>query len=257
MNGKKDLLNDEFFDREISDFLSAYTVKTVDEGKVDETIEILRAYMPKVKDKYPILKLIRNEITYVNNMYWLISMLVMILGIIITNKANYSYYETLLYISPIPIILGIYEVEHSKREKVWELEKSFKYSYSKVMLSKMIIIIAFTTIINMILSLFMYGGESSNDLLRVMAAWISPICIVFSINTIISSKLSNSYSTIITVAIWIIALVLGGQRMINFIKVAEITSLIITMVISIVIFLFATVQFYNDAEKYEGEVIWS
>ena len=258
MNGKKDLLNeDQFFDREISEFLFAYTVETMDEEKMDETIDVLRAHMPKAKDKYKIFKLMKNEITYVNKGYWAISILVMILGIIVTNQQNYSTYETLLYISPIPIILGIYEIERGKREKMWELEKSFKYSYSKVMLSKMIVIIAFTTIINMILSLFIYSGQSSSELLRVMTAWIAPTCIVFSINIIILNKVSGTYSTMITSALWMITLVLGRARIINFIEGAEIVSLIITISISMVIFLFVTLQFYNDAEKYGGELLWS
>ncbi len=258
MNGKKDLLNeDQFFDREISEFLFAYTVETMDEEKMDETIDVLRAHMPKAKDKYKIFKLMKNEITYVNKGYWAISILVMILGIIVTNQQSYSTYETLLYISPIPIILGIYEIERGKREKMWELEKSFKYSYSKVMLSKMIVIIAFTTMINMILSFFIYSGQDTSELLRVMTAWIAPTCIVFSINIIILNKVSSTYSTMITSALWMITLVLGRARIINFIEGAEIISLIITISISMVIFLFATLQFYNNAEKYGGELSWS
>ena len=258
MNGKKDLLNDdEFFDREISEFLATYTVETVDEDKVDETIDVLRAYMPKAKNKYQLFKLMKNEITYVNKMYWVISMIVIILGIMVTNQQNYSAYETLLYISPIPIILGIYEIERSKRENMWELEKSFKYSYSKVMLAKMIIIMAFTTIINMLLSLFIYSGQSTSELIRIMTAWIVPICIVFSINIIILNKVSSNYSIIITSVLWIITLVLGRKWIINFIEGAEIILLIITMAISISIFLFAALQFYNNSKKYEGELSWS
>lgn len=257
MNGKKDLLNDDLIELEISEFLTSYTVKTIDEEKIDETIDVLRAYMPKAKDKYQLFKLIKNEITYVNKMYWIISMLIIILGIIITNQQCYSAYETLLYISPTPIILGIYEIERGKREKMWELEKSFKYSYSKIMVTRLLIVMAFTTIINMILSLFIYSAQEDSELIRLMTVWIVPISIVFLINIIILNKVSSNYSIIITSSLWIITLVLGREKIISFIEGAKIISLITAISISIVILIFTILKFCSYAEKYEGELSWS
>lgn len=257
MSGKRDLLNDDDLDLEIREFLASYTVNTIDEDKIDETIDVLRTYMPKEKDKYQIFNLIKNEITYVNKTYLLISMLIMILGIISTLQQNYSIYETLLYISPIPMLLGIYEVQRGMREKVWELEKSFKYSYSKIMVTRIIIIMSFTTILNMVLSLFICGGQESGNLIRVMTAWIAPISMVFLTNIIILNKFSSNYSSIITSTFWIIILVFGGNKIMSFIEGAKIISLIITIAISILIFLYAILKFYNYSQKYEGELSWN
>lgn len=257
MNGKKDLLNDDCWDREIDEFLASYTVKTIDEEEIGRTVDVLRTYMPKAKDKYKVFRLIQNEITYVNKIYWVISMIIMILGIIITNQQSYSSYETLLFISPIPIILGIYEIERGKREKMWELEKSFKYSYSKIMITRLLIIISFTAIVNMTYSLFLYNGQGADVLIRFMTAWIAPIFIVILINIIVVNRFSSSYSIIITSSIWIVTLVLGREKIISFIEDAQTISLIITILISIVIFSFAILKFYNYEEKYEGELLWS
>lgn len=257
MSGKRNLLNDDSLDLEISEFLASYTVNTIDEDKIDETIDILRTYMPKEKDKYQIVNLIKNEITYVNKTYLVISILVMILGIIFTLQQNFSIYETLLYISPIPMVLGIYEVQRGMREKMWELEKSFKYSYSKIMVTRIIIIMSFTTILNMVLSLFICGGQESSDLIRVMTAWIVPISMVFLTNIIILNKFSSNYSSIITSTLWIVILVFGRNKIISFIEGAKTISLIITISISILIFLFTILKFYKYAEKYEGELSWN
>lgn len=257
MNGKKDLLNDTAWEVEISEFLTSYTAKAVDEEKIDKTVDVLREYMPKAKEKYKLLKLFKNEITYVNRVYWIISMLVIIFGFFITNQQNYSIYKTLLCISPIPIILGIYEAERGKREKTWELEKSFKHSYSKIMVTKILIILSFTTILNMLISLLICSGQESCELIRIMTAWIAPISIVFLVNIIISSKISSNYSMMITTALWILTLVLGSEKIINFIERAKILSLIITISISIGVFLLTISKFYNYAEKYEGELSWS
>lgn len=257
MSVKKDLLNDEFFDNEISEFLNSYTVKTIDEEKVDKTIDVLRTYMPNKEDKYQLFKLVKNEITYINKMYWIMSIILMILGVVVTSEQKYSVYETLLYISPIPIIIGVYEIERSKRSCMWELEKSFKYSYSKIVFVRIIIIMAFTTMINIILSLFIYNGQTSGELIRIMTAWIVPICIVFSINLIIVNKVSSGYSMIIASSLWIITLILGSERIIRFIEGGEIILVVVTMSISVLICLFTTLQFCNNARKYEGGLLWS
>lgn len=257
MNGKRDLLNDDALDLEISKFLETYTVNTVDEDKIDETIDVLRAYMPRVKDKYQVVNLIKNEITYVNKMYWFISILVMILGIIFIAEKNYSIYDTLLYISPVPTVIGIYEIQRGKRENMWELEKSFKYSYSKIMLTRILIIMSFATILNLILSLFIWGGYESSELIRIMTAWIAPISIVFLINVIILNKVSSNYSAIFTSIFWIVILVFGQDDVITFIEGAKVISLVVTIVISISIFLFTILKFYKYEKKYEGDLSWS
>lgn len=158
---KRDMLDDEFMDKEIEDFLASYVVKDCDKERIDETIDVLKSYIPKQKEKHVLLKMIKNELTYANKIYLLASLIFIILGIFLTARIKVSSYYIMLFASPIPVIIGLYELAKSRMNHMWELEKSMKYSCSIISLAKIIIVIGTSSILNIFLSLVLCNISSS------------------------------------------------------------------------------------------------
>ena len=70
---KRNLLDDEFYDKEISEFLESYVLEEASEEKIEETIDVLKEYMPREKERYPLLKVIKNQLTFISREYIAIS----------------------------------------------------------------------------------------------------------------------------------------------------------------------------------------
>lgn len=251
-------LNDiEVIDKEIEKFLSLYIVENVENEKIHDTIEVLRKYMPSRKEKNPFSFLIRNEVTYINKTYWSFSILMVLVGMLIMNNYNISVYTTLLYISPLPMMLGIFEITRGKMSGVWELEKSLKYSYSKIVLSRIIIIISFTSIINTFLLIVSGYGHTSTTLIKLLTVCIMPICILCSLTLLIMSKISTNRLVMLMSSLWFIFIAREEKNIINLIEKTRDISLLITIIISLIVFIMSIFYFYKSQQKYEGEILWS
>lgn len=255
---RRDLLNDDdFFDKEINDFLQAYVPKPCDEDKIDETIDVLKDYMPKKKNKYALLTMIKNQVTYVNRGYIAFSIIFMILGIILSSRCQVSAYDTLLIFSPFPVIIGIYEIAKSKTQNMWEIEKSYKYSYSLVFLSRMIIVTIISSFSNMFFSLSLCNFDIGDMFVRCMSAWIVPMTIVFSISLVIFSRISRVYAPLGACSIWIITLAFCNRWIVSFLQNAREGLLILIMAFSISVFILSFIKFYKVEKNYEGEALWN
>lgn len=254
---KKDLLDNELIEKEIEEFLSMYTVKHIEDEKIDDTIDVLRAYVPRKKEKTNIVELIINEVKYIDRLYILSVILIMLLGLVLNKINKASVYMNILFVSPLPMLLGIYEVIKSRKNKMWEIEKSCKYSYSKVFLSKMVIIMIMTTVVNMILCLSVNYGNTENIFSKLMTAWIVPLCILSSINLIMISKNSRINGGVLTFIVWLIVLVIEEKRIVTIIEAAGNIVLFTIMIASIGILLYSIYKFYKNIENYEGELAWN
>lgn len=262
MKKKIETINDDFeidnlFDEEIEGFLESYRVQLVEEERIERTIECLKEYLPRKKEKYELLKLIKNQITYINSFYWIVSFLIFILGMIFIGKNNISAYEGMLYIAPIPILLGIYELEKGKREGVWELEKSFKYSYSKITLVNLLIVISFTTIINIFLSFIIANTRESVILINLMAMWIAPMAIIFLINAIVLTKIKTDYPIVVLSITWVFTLLITHKVIIKNLINGNFVTNLVTIIISMVVIALIILDGYKKSKDYEGELLWS
>lgn len=257
---KKDVhqhIEDEYFDKEIEEFLSAYTPEKVPEDKVEETIEKLRCLVPGKKQKYLIAGLMKNELSYVNISYWIISLVLLLSGIMCVGISSISPYETLLCISPVTGIIGAVGVIGSKMGTAWELEKSFRYSYGKVILSRILIVVSLAAVINIVIGFAAACNIGFDNTARLMASWIAPMCIMCTVNIILLRKTSAITSFISTSAIWIIILSVFNNKIIAFIRYGSNMMVLCAVMISILIFTMYLYRTYKDMESYEGEVIWN
>lgn len=235
----ENLLEEDLID--IEDFLNSYVVNKVDEQKIDSTIDILKSYMPKaevqeIKNHSRILESIKNNIelikfqfSLVSKVYFIASLLLMLVGTITIIKLNLSIYLSASIIAPIPILLGIFEIIKGRDENVWELELSYKYSLREIILSRLIIINVISILISITMSIILNNTYLEINLLEMISIWLIPIFLVGSISLIITSLYKSINSIALCISIWI----LGVMSISIYGKIADISNINMFMVLGI------------------------
>jgi hypothetical protein len=260
----ENLLEEDLLD--IENFLESYVVEKRDEQSVDDTIDVLRAYMPKEVNQKKVkllnnikssLELVKFNLSLVSKIYWILSLLLILGGLVITIKSKLNIYAGVLTIAPIPILLGLIELIKGKDENVWELELSYKYSLKEIIFSKLIIIGAFSIGISFIMSLLLVNTYSEINLLKMINTWLIPIFITASISLIMVSIYRSINSITLCVAIWIVqANLVSTETIENIIGISNITLLfilaisIVTMAGSLKLFYKRTIN-YIDYKSYD------
>lgn len=242
---------------DIADFLDNYIVKKVDEQKIDSTIDILKSYMPKqevqtIKEHNTFLERMKNDIdlvkfqfSLISKIYFISSLLLILVGTITTMKLNLSIYLSASIIAPIPILLGIFEIIKGRDENVWELELSYKYSLREIVLSRLIIINVVSVLIGIIISINLNNVYSDINLFKMIGIWLIPIFIISSMSLVITSVYRSINSITLCIVIWI----LGAVSISIYEKIADITNIniFIVLVISGISTIVASRLFYKKS----------
>lgn len=253
--GFEDLLEADLMD--IEDFLDSYVVNRVDEEKIDSTIDILKAYMPKeevqaINYQETFLERMKNNIdlvkfqfSLISKAYLIASLLLILVGTITTVKLNLSIYVSASIVAPIPILLGIFEIIKGREENVWELELSYRYSLREIVLSRLIIINAISILISIIISVNLSNTYSQINLLKMISIWLIPIFLVGSISLIITSLYRGINSIALCISIWI----LGAMSISAYEKISDITAIntFIVLGVSAISLVIASKLFYKKS----------
>ncbi|WP_437344560.1 hypothetical protein [Terrisporobacter glycolicus] len=251
----EDLLEEDL--KEIENFLDSYIVPEVNEYKIEATIDVLRDYMPVTERKHKVnlypnvkssLELIKLNLFFVSKLYWFLSLLLVLLGTIITVKFEFNIYETAISIAPIPILLGVFELIKGRDESVWEIELSYKYSLREILLSKIIIIGVFSIGIGLIISILLINTYSSVNILKMLVLWLIPIFLTSSVSLVIVSIYRSINSIAICISIWILSIILMNNIQLNISHFAELAVLalsFITMIYSLRLFYKQSINFYD------------
>lgn len=251
---------EEFLEEDLMDienFLDSYIVSKVDEEKIDSTIEILKSYMPKeevqhVKAYEQLLDRIKENISLVkfqfsliSKVYFVASLLLILVGTITTIRLNLSIYLSATIIAPIPILIGIFEIIKGREENVWELELSYKYSLREIVFSRLIIINVVSILISTVMSLILNNAYSQINLLKMMSIWLIPIFLIGSISLIITSYYRGINSIALCIAIWI----LGSMSISIYETIVDITHINTFMILgmSVIIALLSMKLFYKKS----------
>lgn len=242
---------------DIENFLDSYVVSRVDEEKIDSTIDILKAYMPKeevqvIKYEETFLEKIKNNIDLVKFQFGLISkayliasLLLILVGTITTTKLSLSVYVSAYIVAPIPILLGIFEIIKGREENVWELELSYKYSLREIVLSRLIIINTLSILMSIIISIALNNTYSQINLFKMISIWLIPIFLVGSISLVITSMYRSINGIALCISIWI----LGAVSISVYEKMANIANINTLMVlgISVIATVIASKLFYKKS----------
>lgn len=251
----EDLVESDLMD--IEDFLDSYVINKVDEQKIDSTIDILKSYMPKqevqaIKEQSIFLERIKNNIdlvkfqfSLISKIYFISSLLLILVGTITAIKLNLSIYLSASIIAPIPILLGIFEIIKGRDENVWELELSYKYSLREIVLSRLIIINIVSILISIIISIGLKNTYSEINLFKMISIWLIPIFLVGSISLAITSIYRSINSIALCIAIWI----LGVLSISIYEKIAVITNIntFIVLGVSVISVVIASKLFYKKS----------
>ena len=238
---------------DIEDFLDSYVVSKVDEEKIDSTIDVLKSHMPKeevqhVKVQEYLLDRIKENISLVkfqfsliSKVYFIASLLLILLGTITTIRLNLSIYLSASIIAPIPILIGIFEIIKGREENVWELELSYKYSLREIVFSRLIIINVVSVLISIMMSLILNNAYSQINLLKMISIWLIPIFLVGSVSLIVTSFYRGINSIALCISIWI----LGVMSISVYETIADITHINTFMILGIsVIFTLASMKLF-------------
>lgn len=266
-----DDLNDIEFDnlidedlKEIELFLDSYMVKKVDDEKIENTIDALREYIPKQAEEgiaiklkqsligniKSIINLAQFNISLVSKSYWIISLVLILLGVIATKKFNFNIYSSAIIMSPIPILLGIFELIKGKEENVWELELSYKYSLKETLLCKIVIILIFSILISLIMTVTLYNTNCEISLLKMIKLSLIPMFVTSAISLVIVSLYRNSNSIGVCVAIWMIQAATIDEKTIENILTIDNLTIIFTLIVSIILTIYASKLFYKMSVNY-------
>lgn len=266
-----DDLNDIEFDnlidedlKEIELFLDSYMVKKVDDQKIENTIDVLREYIPKQAEEGIVIKLKQSligniksiinlaqfNISLVSKSYWIISLVLILLGVIATKKFNFNIYSSAIIMSPIPILLGIFELIKGKEENVWELELSYKYSLKETLLCKIVIILIFSILISLIMTVTLYNTNCEISLLKMIKLSLIPMFVTSAISLVIVSLYRNSNSIGVCVAIWMIQAATIDEKTIENILTIDNLTIIFTLIVSIILTIYASKLFYKMSVNY-------
>lgn len=238
---------------DIEDFLDSYVVSKVYEEKIDSTIDVLKSHMPKeevqhVKVQEYLLDRIKENISLVkfqfsliSKVYFIASLLLILLGTITTIRLNLSIYLSASIIAPIPILIGIFEIIKGREENVWELELSYKYSLREIVFSRLIIINIVSVLISIMMSLILNNAYSQINLLKMISIWLIPIFLVGSVSLIVTSFYRGINSIALCISIWI----LGAMSISVYETIADITHINTFMILGIsVIFTLASMKLF-------------
>ena len=241
---------------DIEDYLNSYVVNQIDEEKIDSTIDILKAYMPKEEIEtakkdiriFHVIKenigLIKLQLSLISKLYLVLSLLLILVGTIATVKLNLSVYLSASIIAPIPILLGIFEIIKGREENVWELELSYKYSLREIILSRLIIINVISILISIIISINLNNIYSQINLFNMISIWLIPIFAISSVSLVITSVYRSMNSIALCMAVWI----LGAMGISLYEKITDIANinLSIALGISVIGVVISSKLFYKE-----------
>jgi len=226
---------------DIEDFLDSYVVSKVDEEKIDLTIDVLKSHMPKEEVQHvkvqgylldrikENISLVKFQFSLISKVYFIASLLLILLGTITTIRLNLSIYLSASIIAPIPILIGVFEIIKGREENVWELELSYKYSLREIVFSRLIIINVVSVLISIVMSLILNNAYTQINLLKMISIWLIPIFLVGSVSLIVTSFYRGINSIALCISIWI----LGAMSISVYETIADITHINTFMILGI------------------------
>lgn len=251
----ENLLEEDLLD--IENFLESYIVSSVSEEKVDLTIEKLKDYIPNkplelAKKQNTIIDslkgniaLVKFQLNMMNKLYFVASLLLVLIGTITTIKLNLSIYMSASLIAPIPILIGVFELIKGREENVWELELSYKYSLREIILSRLIIINVISIVTSITLSVALNNTYSSINLMNIISIWLIPVFIIGSIALVVTSLYRSIHSITLCIAIWILGV--SGISMYERIGNIPTINTFVILIISIITLVLSMNFFYKKS----------
>lgn len=200
---------------EIEDKLKRYVVPIPTEEEIDFTIDNLRQYVPKKKKALTtliskmqyILRVSFIDIDYMSKSYWIISVLIFILGYIRILEGMSNAYLSVIALSPIPFVLSMIDVYKGREEGVIEIELTCVIKPQQLILSKLIIIEFYNIILNTIFTVLLGTIYPNVVLWKLSLMWLTPLIIVSGFTLFLANRIRGGYAVTVVLGIWLSVMV--------------------------------------------------
>src|SRR5699024_9831836 len=175
------------------------------------TIDTLRQYVPSKQKQstkssealFRLIKRLATEITLISKIYWFTSVILFILGYLITSYGAYNPLLTLIIIAPFPFILGLIEVFKGRERGLLEIEMTCKLSAYEIMLSRLLLIGVYNIALNTILTFSFAPQIDTVSMLQILFSWMTPLTFFAAISLWISMKFRGPVFMVILVSLWV------------------------------------------------------
>ena len=192
--------------------LKKYSVPLPDENMIDSSIDMMRQYVPHKKSILErlhenfinFIKCSTIQIAFMDKGYWFINMLIYIAGYFAINNFKVNPHLVIIALSPLPFILGVMDIVREK-EGMYEIESVCKTSLSEAVLTKLLIVLAFNMILNVLIT-FMVGRFELIS--KATIVYLAPLTFMSGIVLYTVRKFRSNYAVFSIMVLWIFGMYL-------------------------------------------------
>lgn len=237
---KNNIDNDDEALDDLFSYMQQYTVEFPNEEEIDETIEVLRQYVPRknkpLKNFCNLAKTAAGEIAYINKAYWIVCSILFLAGYWFSINSTNSYI-TIMALAPLPFILGIVEIFKARDSGVLEIEMTCKISAYEIMLSKILVMGIYSIFMNTVLSSVLCMFNSNINLLKLSIMWLTPLTLVSGISLFIAKKFKGDYTIAAIISTWsaVILYIYCNKKLLNYIVQLNVIVYLVILSISTLI----------------------
>ena len=210
---------DDYFDEEVSDFLNHYAIEYPDETEIEQTVHSLRKHVPKKRKRLDTLlenmeELMLHstrELSHIGFLFWSSNLLFFILGLAYVLLFEGNPYMTLMFLSPVPLVIGLVEVFKGRESGALEIELSCKYSAYQIMFSRFLIVGLFNLTLNVCMVVSFSAIVPHVFLLKLLGYWMIPNVVVASVGLFLAMRTRNDLIIPALLSVWTAFTLFAGR----------------------------------------------
>jgi hypothetical protein len=242
-----DHLDEQEF-KALKKILSDYTVPFPSDYQIEATVKTLKQYVPSKQKTYEgyseKLQILFNraltEAGLISKTYWLSSVVLFVMGYLITSVIDNNYYYGVAIFAPIPFILGLLEVLKGREQGVLEIELTCKISAREIMLSRLVVIGLYNTFLNTLFSAITSLIIPEVVLWKIMISWIAPFTFISCLALWLAMRVRGGFAVTAVLLIWMVAVlaVLSSQPALRYLAQVDALVYLIVSGLGMILFLF-------------------
>ena len=242
-----DHLDEQEF-KALKKILSDYTVPFPSDYQIEATVKTLKQYVPSKQKNYEgyseklqiLFSRALTEAGLISKTYWLSSVVLFVMGYLLTSVINNNYYYGVAILAPIPFILGLLEVLKGREQGVLEIELTCKISAREIMLSRLVVIGLYNTFLNTLFSAITSLIMPEVVLWKIMISWIAPFTFISCLALWLAMRVRGGFAVTAVLSIWMVAVlaVLSSQPALRYLAQVDALVYLIVSGLGVILFLF-------------------
>ncbi|MEH7225965.1 hypothetical protein V7112_19305 [Bacillus sp. JJ1566] len=264
MNNKKqnDNFDEEIFEleQELGMSLDEFDVEFPSESEIMMTIDTMRPYVPVKENKWEslvagvtnVLRHSTREVFYFSSLFWGLNLLFLLLGVLSVAFYKIDPYLLMLYVAPLPTIVGFIEVFKSTNTEMAELELSFKFSLQEIIFSRMVVVGAFNVALNVLFTISFASLLPEVMLGKLILYWATPLTVIAAIMLVVATKFRRAYTFTGGFVLWTAAAIaITHQDVIERIETVSALAYILVTVAAAIFIVVKMMNIYKRGISYE------